>query len=431
MVHCFHHFSSNRISQQLEKALTTSASLTASSNTTIDTPDGVLQEQILQWMEQQRVVESLVKVYEDPTSSTLLKNEELWQNHDRSCSTEVLEDTPWCEVLRSSFLNYDDAEIDSGNKNASASDRKYLFGGVDIGWPNPSTSNHPEVDLQAVAVYVVVDARTMEVVYRDHKWISMQEIPPYVSTFLAFREIDPLQSLVQHQRGTNPDLTPAAIFVDGNGIFHPRHAGIACFLGVRTNIPTIGIGKTLLYIGNEDSESQDDCQWTRRKLDSRIDKVLHHVHRYILFKGETDADDCDPALAEHLRKYKGLIHMKEGSPNHLYTKHTAIDESRPRTRQELLQALFPYCNGISIPLEAPHSKTHNHRFKILGAALLGHGGDNNSSGSKRPIIVSVGHLLSLGDAISLTTSLSRFRIPEPIRQADLYGRELLRERKML
>ena len=393
-------------------------------NATKETPDNVPKERIQEWKEEQRVVENLVKVYEDPTaSSTFRQNGELGQNHDRTCSTEILEDTPWCKVLRSSFLKYDKAQTD---KNDTTIERQYLFGGVDIGWPNPSSSNS-EADLQAVAVYVIVDARTMQVVYRDHKWISMKEIPPYVSTFLAVREIDPLQSLVQHQKETNPEMTPAAIFVDGNGIFHPRHAGIACFLGVRTNIPTIGIGKTLLHIGNENSEGQDEYQWTRRKLDTRIDKVLHHLYRYIVFRGENGADDCDLDLAKRLRKHKGLIHMKEGSPNHLYTKYTAIEESRPRPREEILQALFPYCNGISIPLEAPNSTSDDHRFKILGAALLGHGGNKALLGSKRPIIVSVGHMLSLVEAVSLTASLSVFRIPEPIRQADLYGRELLRE----
>ncbi len=36
------------------------------------------------------------------------------------------------------------------------------------------------------------------------------------------------------------------LFVDGNGILHPRRAGIASHLGVLTNLRTVGVGKKLL-----------------------------------------------------------------------------------------------------------------------------------------------------------------------------------------
>ena len=54
--------------------------------------------------------------------------------------------------------------------------------------------------------------------------------------------------LIEKQVKEKPQFTPRAILVDGNGIFHPRKAGIACFVGVRTGIPTIGIG--IVYIKN-------------------------------------------------------------------------------------------------------------------------------------------------------------------------------------
>ena len=53
---------------------------------------------------------------------------------------------------------------------------------------------------------------------------------------------------MQHVIRKSPDVTPSAILVDGNGVFHPRHAGLACFVGVHNGIPTIGIGKSLLFI---------------------------------------------------------------------------------------------------------------------------------------------------------------------------------------
>ena len=46
----------------------------------------------------------------------------------------------------------------------------------------------------------------------------------------------------------------------------------------------------------------------------------------------------------------------------------------------------------------------------------------------KPVIVSVGHGLSLDSAIELVRRCSHHRIPEPVRQADLQSREWLRQR---
>ncbi len=47
--------------------------------------------------------------------------------------------------------------------------------------------------------------------------------------------------------------------------------------------------------------------------------------------------------------------------------------------------------------------------------------------SFKPVIISVGHGISLDSAIALTIRVTTHRIPEPVRQADLRGREWLRE----
>ncbi|XP_061687078.1 endonuclease V-like isoform X3 [Syngnathoides biaculeatus] len=58
--------------------------------------------------------------------------------------------------------------------------------------------------------------------------------------------------------------------------------------------------------------------------------------------------------------------------------------------------------------------------KVLGKAL------RSSDKSTKPVYVSVGHKISLDTAVKLTHSCSRFRVPEPIRQADYRSREYLR-----
>jgi len=51
-----------------------------------------------------------------------------------------------------------------------------------------------------------------------------------------------------------------------------------------------------------------------------------------------------------------------------------------------------------------------------------------SPGSKKPIFVSVGHMISIETSVRLVRACSRFRIPEPVRQADLLSRSYIRER---
>jgi deoxyribonuclease V len=64
---------------------------------------------------------------------------------------------------------------------------------------------------------------------------------PYLPGLLSFRELPPVIAAMSMLK-TLPDL----LICDGQGFAHPRRFGMACHLGVVTDIPSIGAAKTRL-----------------------------------------------------------------------------------------------------------------------------------------------------------------------------------------
>lgn len=64
---------------------------------------------------------------------------------------------------------------------------------------------------------------------------------PYVSGYLAFREMPALQKAWEML-----NLKPDVLILDGQGITHPRKMGIATHFGILENQPTIGCAKSML-----------------------------------------------------------------------------------------------------------------------------------------------------------------------------------------
>ncbi|GMH40633.1 hypothetical protein BSKO_08537 [Bryopsis sp. KO-2023] len=62
----------------------------------------------------------------------------------------------------------------------------------------------------------------------------------------------------------------------------------------------------------------------------------------------------------------------------------------------------------------------------LGAAMYGHG---PGKGTKMPLYVSIGHRLSLESAVDLVDKCAKYRIPEPVRQADLRSRRVIKSKE--
>lgn len=302
--------------------------------------------------------------------------------------------------------------------NTSDADVNMLFGGVDVSFPKH------EAD-PSVAVYVIVDAQTMKVVYEDYEHFHLEM--PYIPTFLAFREIAPLERLVHKQMTERPELAPRAILVDGNGILHPRGAGIACFVGVRTGIPTIGIGKTLYCMGG----------LSHKMIEVGVDKALIRAHTALPKMLPVDDVDVSSSSSARVLFDQKVIKASQKSDE----DEVANDSKAPDVDTgAYVEAMEPYCRGLAIPLavqnedrdETVLATEREDGEKILACALVGHGGHvegtkHRPGGTKNPIFVSIGHGLSLRKAVEIATALSCARIPEPVRQADLRGRELLRK----
>ncbi len=79
---------------------------------------------------------------------------------------------------------------------------------------------------------------------------------PYIPGFLSFREVpavlDALEKLT---------LVPDLVLCDGQGLAHPRRLGLACHIGILTDLPAIGVAKSRL-IGSHDPVPPKKGEWT-------------------------------------------------------------------------------------------------------------------------------------------------------------------------
>ncbi|MGA3094009.1 MAG: deoxyribonuclease V [Dehalococcoidales bacterium] len=106
-----------------------------------------------------------------------------------------------------------------------------LVGGADISVPRGSRT--------ARAAMVVLSYPELEIVEVE---TSVAELAfPYIPGLLSFREAPLVLELFEKLRH-KPDL----LFVDGQGIAHPRRLGIASHLGLWLDMPTIGCAKSRL-----------------------------------------------------------------------------------------------------------------------------------------------------------------------------------------
>ena len=103
--------------------------------------------------------------------------------------------------------------------------------GVDIAYSGSSNA--------AYGSAVIMDRNMQQLV----ESIDVQTVVkhPYVPGLLMLREAEPIFYTLKSLKNSY-DL----LLVDGHGLLHPRKCGLACFVGVTLDKPTIGVAKSLL-----------------------------------------------------------------------------------------------------------------------------------------------------------------------------------------
>jgi deoxyribonuclease V len=94
-------------------------------------------------------------------------------------------------------------------------------------------------DDSAVSAVVVCRFGSLEAI--EKKYVIEKPAMPYVPGYLSFREGPPIMKAFKKLKH-RPDM----LLVDGNGVLHPRLAGLASHVGVELDVPAIGVAKSLL-----------------------------------------------------------------------------------------------------------------------------------------------------------------------------------------
>jgi deoxyribonuclease V len=123
--------------------------------------------------------------------------------------------------------------------------------GIDVGFEQGGASTR--------AAVVVLTFPELETV--DEALARQPTRFPYVPGLLSFREIPAVLEALAHLR-VRPDL----LLCDGQGYAHPRRFGLACHLGVLTDLPSVGVAKSRL-IGEHGpvGEEKGSRAWLRHE----------------------------------------------------------------------------------------------------------------------------------------------------------------------
>jgi deoxyribonuclease V len=145
---------------------------------------------------------------------------------------------------------------------------------------------------EAVAAFVLADPGGETL---DHITARAPATFPYISTYLSYRELPVCLAAVRAAAAAG--LRADVLLVDGNGILHPRRAGVASHLGVLLDHPTVGVAKGHLC-GHANTEGMTIGEWRPVVLDNdTVGAALRTDRNQTLFVSPGHRSDLDSAIA--------------------------------------------------------------------------------------------------------------------------------------
>ncbi len=131
---------------------------------------------------------------------------------------------------------------------------------------------------------------------------------PYIPTYLAFRE-EPVISELLKEWGKD-----ILLMIDGNGILHPVGMGLATYVGVKHDIATIGVAKTLLMGELRDNFIHLDNHIVGKYIQSGIKRGIY------ISPGHRVTLDSSVKIVKKFLRYR--------NPEPLRLAHTLATEQR-------------------------------------------------------------------------------------------------------
>lgn len=186
--------------------------------------------------------------------------------------------------------------------------------GVDVSYQRRADRFHGAVVLLDLVTDTIIETATA----------SLAGSFPYIPGLLSFRELPALLEAFRRLR-----RQPELIFVDGQGIAHPRRFGLACHLGLWLDLPTIGCAKTRLC-GRAAMPGEKRGEWTSLLLDNQPAGAVLRTRDRVrpLYISPGHQIDIERAVIEVLRCGRGYRLPEPTRQAHLASNRLRIQEEQ-------------------------------------------------------------------------------------------------------
>ena len=172
-------------------------------------------------------------------------------------------------------------------------DKIKFIAGIDVGFDLKR-----KISRSAIAVLSYPELELIEFAKAE-----IETVFPYIPGLLSFREIPVIIEALKKIK-----KIPDVILCDGQGIAHPRRFGLACHIGVLTDIPTIGVAKSRLIGEYGLLELEKGSMVSLKSGSEIIGKVIRsrtNVKPLFISVGhKVDLDKCLEIVLNCLTKYR-------------------------------------------------------------------------------------------------------------------------------